>query len=756
MYDRGWFEYSAQRNSEGVLSMPDSEPASFASRRQPSDTSSGWISLEDAASALNKQAIVLLPKLADLRSYAEDELFSGGVSKLWPSLGGFQNLVKAVYRAQVIHYELKDAFLRVTAPEAETFRTYPCRLVEGLKFNADSSKVANNIHRMFRESTAVEWDAALSLCVTDEFLLLGLCGINAYYRQHSSSSYLEGLELLRPLENYIKNERRRSKDRESLGLLGLAAYLRGRLKFGLSQYGDARDAWTESCEYYTLKIEQKRVILWGDDERKREKWEDTRSLCLRRTALAAAMGNGYLLLVLSKLNACLEVVVLSRAVLTKSCGRVYGAYVDLIYAAAKRAKHSSQMNVLQECEERLGRCLGTFRDLVPGSHYVERANIELAMIFHYQAKALDRLSRQGALSKPEAEERIKYLYQEALTKITSAIHYAEGRKDPAKRNPRMIAEAYALRSHLWRHRPEDDYQRATNPGWREALKDAHEALKHVGKMSQLECEGRMSLGAAYLSIAEGLKSGKLLLHEITERKDVIPEGKGETHPPTDARRKRKQEPHIGETDREIWKFKELADEQLISALEINKRTNPRISAVCFLRLAQSGLLMETTVPDAWFYFGQYQEIADRVEHAFCHEQAVEIGRALRRKGRSFFVDVRQRGFNLAAWERDVKDYLKREVINRIVENMPKPPSGKNDVGSSTKSSKRGPKVTLLGQLAKDIESHTGFTYKPAMALAKNLEEEFLNKLKAAGKYVGDDDGQSLGDSNDEDLESHTR
>jgi hypothetical protein len=43
--------------------------------------------------------------------------------------------------------------------------------------------------------------------------------------------------------------------------------------------------------------------------------------------------------------------------------------------------------------------------------------------------------------------------------------------------------------------------------------------------------------------------------------------------------------------------------------------------------------MTTTLPDAWFYFRQYQGIADRVEHAFCHEQAAVIEKELQR-GRS--------------------------------------------------------------------------------------------------------------------------
>ncbi|HEX8069466.1 MAG TPA: hypothetical protein VF546_05920 [Pyrinomonadaceae bacterium] len=754
MYERGFFEYDVAQRPDGVLVMPDSDPPA----RPPSPPPGGgqqWRKLEVAAGELNGQARALLPALGGLRGYAERELYTGGVQKRWRSLDGFQNLVKAVYRAQIVYYELKDAFLRPTPAEAETFRGYAEELMRGVDAGGDYRRVGENIQWMFRRDTALDWDEALSEGVPDEFLLLGLCGLNAYYRLHSTEAYTRGLKLLQPLEQYTRHPHRQRKKRESLGLLGLTAYLRGRLKFGLGQYAEARAAWIESSECYARKIEQKQALLGEDDERQRQKWEDTRALCLRRGSLAAAMGNGYLLLVLSKLNACLEVVVLSRAVLTKHCGRVYAAYVDLIYASAQRAKYSSDAAVLAACEQRLQACLRTFSDLVGDSHYVQRANIELGLVYHYKAKILARRLREEGLSPAKtarAERQIKKLYDDALANLTAAIEYAGESEDGRERNPRMLAEAYALRSHLWRHRPEDDYKRATYPGYLRALQDASAALKHVGKMTQLECEARMALGAAYLSIAEDLKRGKLPLNfrQVAERKGVpVPA-------PRPAARRKELPAETGQAaaEAELWAYKQQADGELSEALRLNDGANPRISAVCYLRLAQSGLLLETTLPDAWYYFGLYQEIAGRVEHAFCHEQAVELEKELRRKGKFFFLDVRK-GLNLHEWEKKLRDYLISEAINRKVKEMKRPAAHGDDQPPPAehgppgqKKTKRGRKETnpKLTPLIQGLMTHLMVVYNTAEKIAKEREQEFFNKLKADSKYPADEPGPARPDS----------
>src|SRR5262249_32919647 len=157
--------------------------------------------------------------------------------------------------------------------------------------------------------------------------------------------------------------------------------------------------------------------------------------------------------------------------------------------------------------------------------------------------------------------------------------------------------------------------------------------------------------------------GKILVHEISDTKNVSQ---------TKLRAKRvtgqqsgKNEAKRGEKENQIWKYKRLADEQLSLALNVNANANPRISAVCFLRLAQAGLLMETTLPDARFFLAQFQKISDRVEHAFCHELALDISEELQRKGNALFIDVRERGLDIGFWVDEVKDYLSREAINRI-------------------------------------------------------------------------------------------
>ena len=731
MYERGWFEHSAIVNTAGVLRMPPSDPTLFAERESP-PAGWKWCDLDHAASELNAQAIKLIPHLHTLKTFAEKKLSGDGMYKLWPSLDGYQTLLKAVYRAQSIHYELEDAFLRVPFQLDESFRRRSEQLVHGVNLDLDYPKVGENIRKMFKNETGIKWDRDLYSCLIDEFLLLGLGGINAHYRRHSSDAYLAGLAQLRPLELYIRDELKQLKQRPSLGLLGLAAYLRGRLQFGLSRYVQARDAWTESSECYSRKIEQKQTEFRTADPQKSEKWEDIRSLCLRRSALAAAMGNGYLLLVMSRLSACLEVVVLSRGILTKSCGAVYAAYVDLIYAAAKRAKHSFDPNVLDECQRLLEHSHETFTKLVEGSHYVQRANVELALVFHYQAKSLNRL-REGALTRKEAVEKINVLYEKAITNLNSAIDYAAGKKQRTKSNPRMLAEAYAILSHICRHRPQSDYEQANRPGWVEALKNAHEALKHVGEMSQLECEARMALGIAYIAIAEGLKSGaiKINYRELAAHEGVTIEGRGIRPKKKSGRRSARQIDRDEEIrEEEIWVNKQNADRELSRVLEINDTANPRISAICFLRLAQSALLRDTTIPDAWFYFRQYEAIADRVEHAFCHELAMKIEKELERRGQFFIVDLKREDLNVNDWKEKLEDQLLNETINRIVQDWRSLPTRNRPTGSPRK----GRKSTELSLLTKDIEKYTRLSEATARTIAKKRLEEFRNKLKAVGAY----------------------
>lgn len=739
-YGRGWFEHSVALGEDGVLRMPDSDPTLSPRQDPPPDANWRWCSLEDASDALNRQALDLLPHLVGLRGYADAELYAdgdpsgGGVRKLWRTMGGFQNLVKAVYRAQVINYELRDAFLRLTAGESSTFRGYAAALTRGVKADSDNMKVGRNIGRLFKRQTSLPLDPDLSLVVTDEFLLLGLCGINSYYRQHSSDFYSLGLEQLGPLEQYIRVERSQSKGRESWGLRGLAAYLRGRLTFGLSRYAEARDAWTESSECYGRKIEQKLASLSNPDESQREKWEDTRSLCLRRSSLAAAMGNGYLLLVMSKLSASLEIVVLSRGVLTKHCGRVYAAYVDLIYAAAKRARYSSDLGVLEACEAQLKNCRKTFNDLVKGTHYVERANIEIALVFYYQARGLGRLEQQEISPQPDVDNKISLLYSQAVENLTSAINYAGFSENRRERNPRMLAEAYALRSHLWSHISDGPYELRCG----RALYDANEALKHVGDMTQLECEARMALGAAYLAVAEGVMSDRLSPDHVQlpvgENASADRWGGQGRWARTRREAEKRRDARQVKKESGIWKYKQKADAELSQALELNNGANPRISAVCFLRLAQSALLLETTLPDAWFNFLNYQAIADRVEHAFCHDHAKEIEKELRLRGRHFFVDVRQ-GLKYEEWKVKLEEYLIHETINRIVEETPGPLAGGGGDAASQQPKRQGRKATYKTRLAKELEKYMDIGNHTAADIATAREQEFLAKLKAAGKYV---------------------
>ncbi len=754
MYERGWFEHSAIVDVDGVLKMPPTDPTLFAGPQPQLDPALEWCKLEDAASKLNLQARELLLHLKQLKAFADTDLYIEETRKLWRGLSGYQSLLKAVYRAQIIHYELKDAFLRASGDEERTFRGYSERIARGVKGERDYQKVGKNIGEMFEEDTGIEWDSDLWSCVTDEFLLLGLSGINAYYRQHSSESYSEGLALLLPLELYIRKKHERTKNRPSWGLLGLAAYMRGRFQFGLGLYTEARNAWIESCDCQARKIEQKRTNL--ADVQKRAKWEDTRSLCLRRSALASAMGNGYLLLVTSKLNACLEVVVLSRAVLTKSCGAVYAAYVDLIYAAAKRAKYGSDLKVLEECELVLERCRATFKDLVTQSHYVERANVELALVFHHKAKALAGQSHNNSRTKSKIADEIKDLYKRAKENLDSAIDYADGKKThPPKRNPRMLAEAYALRSHLWRHQPQNDREYATRPGWLEALKDAQNALKNVGKMAQLECEARVAFGVAYIALAEGLKSKVITLRyrDLAERQGVPMPDRGVQANAGNGRgnarhRESNPDPRDGQVRREILIIKREADKQLCKALEVNATANPRISAICFLRLAQSALLMETTLPDAWFYFWQYKAIADQVEHAFCHEHAARIESELQQRGQFFVVDLRNGDFHLETWKEKLEDHIYSETINWIVKERLsiRPPS--HETTSPVKNQRRGRKPTDESSLIRELVKYTGVSEGTARPIAKKRLDDFRTKLKALGEDV--DDGENAADNSGKD------
>lgn len=538
--------------------------------------------------------------------------------------GGLEILI---LRAKVLNYEIGDYFLDVPKARADYFKGQAREIGEILR-GFDPTEAPNHpdplvTYAAQRYPSIREPEQLRDL--VQQLVLVALSGLNQMYRDHRDDSYHQALPLAESLRQYIQHglPKLSSPERVSSGLLGLTLYILGRLKLGLNLYAAADRDFIASTECYANRVHEKEE-LFRHDQLTQEQYEATRLLTLRRSALVSAFGSGFLSLLTSDLPAALKSIALARGIVKQNSGLVNSAYTDLLYCAVKRAQHSSDLNVLREIRRILYRCLFIFRAYVPDRHYEHRAGIELALVYHYTAKAEPRRERSS--------------YARALRYLTRAVKFAEERamraapepQAPAEAGPagprstRLLAEALTIMSHITRHcgHSMENAERAINL--------ASGAVTAAQNSRLYTAEAYVAMGAAHATKAELLKSAGVSPKAELTRARV----------------------------------------NFLNALRFNEATNARISALCFIRLGLISLLDKETLAEARYWHDRWMDIKARVHHEFCHQAGRELERAVRKLGGVTYLLIDpDESLNRKDWQESLDNFLSNQVLYRVAKEL---------------------------------------------------------------------------------------
>lgn len=502
-------------------------------------------------------------------------------------------------------YEVKDYSLAVPPEFGQFF------LIQARKFNAQvkRNKVGNFANDEARAQHEPHDGRARIVKVQ---VIAALCGVNYLYRSHMHGKYEEALEIVENIETYVKEElpRLHRHERESFGLIGLTMYLKGRLLSASGYYDQAERAFAQSGDAYVARLDQK-----DEFSRRgyitREQYEEKKILTLRRAALVSALGIGYLAFISGRVSKALAALRMSRAALKQNVGAVYGAYTDILFFACRRAERSSDRQTIEEVIQGIEACRATLERLVPDSHYLHRAGIELAIALHYRMKSEQKAG--------EVTERAYADYARAMGLLEAAVKHSETVEEGRNKNQRLLTEALFIRSYIRRCQPEmTSARRQSNLA--KAEEDARRSLKEAIGNSRMECEALIALGSVQYEQSRYYKS-------------------------------------INKDD-DAHKKLTAAQESFRAALRRNEGKNVRIEAVCYLKLTKLSLFDPSSVALAHDYFKRWKEIEKRVEHSFCHYMAQELSKQLSDDGPLLIINA-ESSLSYPEWN----NKLLRHLIN---------------------------------------------------------------------------------------------
>lgn len=435
--------------------------------------------------------------------------------------------------------------------------------------------------------------------IIKQLILNALCGINAIYRQYDATKYLAGSDYTDDLIEFLQQHFARFCEREntSFGLLGLAYFLKGRLLLGRACYAEANDCFRLSAEYYINSLstkEKKSARLKESHDGKtsilskagsaQQAFQPNASvevslselLAMRRAALALALGSGYIGLINSHVKEANNLLVLARGILHLNSPSVYCYYTELLYWSAKRAANSHDAAILLTAKERIIQCREVFNIQVPNSHYPHRASLELSLVLHY-------LSLLDPANKKE-------YYQDAIKDLKAAIEFSKVTEKGRKPNKQLFAEASYLLSHIIRYQNADEHAGNADKTVEDltaAFKYAREAEAAAENFPRHKCEALLALCGVYADISRrGIRLS-----------EIDPKSKPDADPDL------------------------MLKSTALETLRLNQDANPRISAICYLRLIDHYLRDPNTYSRVYRYWADWEKIQSSIEHVFVKEWA---------------------------------------------------------------------------------------------------------------------------------------
>lgn len=538
-----------------------------------------------------------------------------------------------VLRSKIIIYEAFDYFLHVP-DELEEYFDQKARHFAGHPRSEDMEQWARQEFNQGNPFACRDEETK----VIKDLLIAVLLGVNSYIRQHSHKSYSNALDILEKVHRYVEEDLplQHQQERQSLGLLGLTLYLKGRTLMAQGRYEECRKAFRESAEAYVNRLRQKEEFL-RQGKITKDAFIQKTSVTLRRAALVTAFGDGYLSFISSQINRALESLTLARATLTQNSGRVYLAYVDMWYWACQRAKHSSDERLIDDVIEGLTRCHDTLFSLVKNSRYRHRAGVELALAIYYKSK----------LSPQDTDD----LLDEAEKFLNSAIDYAKVLKGKDYKNPHLFGDALIYQSYFKRARFRSQWKDKKSP---DDLKVLMEALE----VAEAACEVSEKQGTDPLKSEAWAARGAVYTDLVNYRKE------------------------LGE---DFTKDFEMAYHSLRRALKWTGG-NPRLDAACYLRLSKLCLLNEKTVSLGHDYFEQWRKLESNVEHAYLKEMARDL--EVREKlDDPFFLVKPGETLEYAKWEKELVDKLHEAAMRKFISTLPA--DSKKTLGDKTLKARFG-------------------------------------------------------------------
>jgi len=542
-----------------------------------------------------------------------------------------EELAEYKLRADALSYEIADYFL-----SAENIAEH---------FENLARVVCKNPQAYYQRHYSFVVTPQAKENIMKQLVLNALCGINAIYRQYDATKYLTGLDYTDDLIEFLQQDFAKFCEREntSFGLLGLAYFLKGRLLLGRAFYTEANDCFCLSAEYYINSLSAKKEKLARHKESRDEgkgilsKADGTEQifqreasvevslselLAMRRAALALALGSGYVGLISSHVKEANNLLVLARGILHLNSPKVYCYYTELLYWSAKRAANSHDASILLAAKERIIQCRENLKLQVPTSHYPHRASLELSLVLHY-------------LSLLEPANKKEY-YKDAIKDLKAAIEFAKVPEKGRKPNKQLFAEASYLLSHLTRYQNVDAYSENPEKSVEDltaAFKYAREAEAAAENFPRHKCEALLALCGVYADIARrGIKLS-----------DIDPKCKPDADPDF------------------------MLKSKALEALRLNQDSNPRISAICYLRLIGHYLRDPNTYSRAYHYWAEWEKIQDSIEHAFVKEWAESTKAKLNETKKRYHVIDFQENADIDTLTEELKASFAKNRIAKWVE-----------------------------------------------------------------------------------------
>jgi hypothetical protein len=611
-----FYDPSAEVTSEGLRFDPAESAGEPRGRmRQPKD-------LQWAVGCLRESAQALFDCRSDANSHDE-----------------YKKIVLYYFRSLSLSYEVDDYFLSV-GNKTSAF------LINLAKETTDDIE-AYAAQFISRDA----WDDAEYRELLKQILIVCLCGVNEYYRQHN---YDDGIRLAQIVKRMLEELPRKLKIKKGHwhGLVGLCGYVSGKILTAQGHFAAAEQEFLNSVEAYSESVWQKERNFFREHQgvfanegggapeqaeqendaggyaARRQAHELSRAVALRRSGLASSFGYGFQALVMGKVKDALRLTSLSRGVVNWNTGKIYSSYVDLIFFSAKRAENSSDRKALVDIQRNLKRCYRVFQDLIPAAHYKYRALFQISLVYHYLARWYREqgmaLSEGAPAETKPHKTRAWNLMKAHYYWSWAARHMEQARDDKGiSANKRLRAECLAVLGHAWGNLAllEKDFGRDGH----ELLEKAKELLNEVwterDQLPQSLCEVGLAKAAVGRATVEYLLSrtgGHGYLDE-TDEAEAVPRDK--------------------QVRDEIKSILAAARQTLHKVILLNQNNSPRVQATAYLRLTELALLQK----EAWSlgreYYEEYKKISSQVEHDFCHRWAGDLEKKTLTQSNSFVVTI---------------------------------------------------------------------------------------------------------------------